>query len=249
VQDVAHKAGATLVVFVHADETLLDRTDPKNGEHHSMKMMGVEVQGINVETRELAFGAMAWNSEPLASSKRVVQDLTLLALEQSWKDPESALPSQQKSTPEIKPKQEEVPLAAPVPVQPSDATIVAQSRSVEPPAASREQVRVFTEPTPQETAPAAVATQPEAAELSGTSEKSSLGLQIASGALSILYAPFKVVYAGLGGLVGGLVYGLTAGNERAAQSVWDASLRGTYWLTPEHLQGNEPVRFKGEPAP
>ncbi len=48
--------------------------------------------------------------------------------------------------------------------------------------------------------------------------------------------------------MGGFVYVLTAGNEQAAQSVWDASLRGTYWLTPNHLQGNEPIRFKGEPA-
>lgn len=248
VQDAAHKAGATLVVFVHADETLLDRTDPKNGEQHSMKMIGVEVQGINVDTRELAFGAMAWNSKPLAASKRVVQDLTVLALEQSWKEPESALPPQQKNTPEITTKKEEGPVAAPGTVQPSEPTIVARSRSGEPTATSREQVTVLTEPPPQETPQAAVTTQPETHELSGTSEEPSLGLQVASGALSILYTPFKVVYAGLGGLVGGLVYGLTAGNEQAAQSVWDASLRGNYWLTPGHLQGNEPVRFKGEPA-
>jgi len=75
-----------------------------------------------------------------------------------------------------------------------------------------------------------------------------LGLQIASGALSLLYAPVKIVYAGLGGLMGGLAYVVTAGNEQVAQSVWDASLHGTYWLTPGHLQGNEPVHFKGEPA-
>ena len=74
------------------------------------------------------------------------------------------------------------------------------------------------------------------------------GLQIASGALSLLYTPVKIAYAGLGGFMGGLTYILTAGNQSAAQSVWDASLNGTYWLTAKHLQGEESVRFKGEPS-
>jgi hypothetical protein len=246
VQDVAHKVGATLVVFVHADETLLDRTNPKNGEHHSMKMMGVEVQGINVETGEMAFGAMAWNSEPLVASKRVVQDLTVLALEKSWKESEIA-PPQQEVTPEIITKRE-TPLMAPVLVEPSDATIVPQPASGETMSDSREQVTVFTEPVSEKVPPAPVATQPETAELSGTSEDPSLGLQVASGALSILYMPLKIVYAGLGGFVGAFVYMLTGGNEQVAQSVWDASLGGTYWVTPDHLQGNEPIRFMGESA-
>jgi hypothetical protein len=90
--------------------------------------------------------------------------------------------------------------------------------------------------------------EPVAGDHSGTSEDSSVGLQVASGALSILYTPFKIVYAGLGGLFGCLAYAVTGGNEQVAHSVWDASIGGTYWLTPDHLQGNEPVRFKGEPA-
>lgn len=77
-------------------------------------------------------------------------------------------------------------------------------------------------------------------------EEPSLGLQVASGALSILYTPFKVAYAGLGGIMGGLAYLLTAGNEQVAQSIWDASIQGTYWLTAKHLQGEEPIHFKGE---
>jgi hypothetical protein len=84
--------------------------------------------------------------------------------------------------------------------------------------------------------------------LASDEEEPSLGLHIASGALSVLYTPFKVVYAGLGGLMGGLAYLLTAGNERVAQSIWDASLHGTYWLTAKHLQGKEAIHFKGEPS-
>jgi len=85
--------------------------------------------------------------------------------------------------------------------------------------------------------------------LTSNEEEPSLGLQVASGALSVLYMPFKVVYAGLGGLMGGLAYLLTAGDEHTAQSVWDASIRGTYWLTPNHLQGKEAILFKGKPPP
>ena len=84
--------------------------------------------------------------------------------------------------------------------------------------------------------------------LASDEEEPSLGLQIASGALSVLYTPFKVVYAGLGGFMGGLVYFFTAGNEQVAQSIWDASLQGTYWLTAKHLQGKEAIHFKGEPS-
>ena len=78
---------------------------------------------------------------------------------------------------------------------------------------------------------------------------SSIVLQVASGALSLLYAPIKVTYAMLGGFFGGFAYVLTAGNEPAAQSVWDASLKGDYWLTAQHLRGEEAIHFKGEPSP
>ncbi len=78
---------------------------------------------------------------------------------------------------------------------------------------------------------------------------SSVVLQFASGALSLLYAPIKVTYAMLGGFFGGFAYVLTAGNESVAQSVWDASLKGDYWLTAKQLQGEEAIHFKGESSP
>jgi hypothetical protein len=80
-----------------------------------------------------------------------------------------------------------------------------------------------------------------------SNKEASLGLHIASGALSIVYTPIKVVYAGLGGLIGGLAYIVTGGDEHTAQSIWDASLNGTYWITAKHLQGDEAIQFKGEP--
>lgn len=246
-QAVAHKVGAALMVFVHVDETLVNRTNPIGGGNQPMKMIGVEIQGINVETGQAAFGAMAWNSEPVVESENVVHDLTVLALEKSWQEPAGSLESRQKVTPSIKTEQK-APLITPVPLEPSNATTVAQPVAMESTKASQEHVTVFTEPAPDEMSAAPVVTQPVTTESSGTAEDPSLGLQIASGALSILYTPFKVVYAGLGGLFGCLAYAVTGGNERVAQSIWDASLGGTYWLTPDHLQGNEPVLFKGEPS-
>lgn len=263
----AHKAGATLVVFVHADETPLSSpADTMSVAHQPMKTLGVEIQGMNADTGKVAFGAKAWGSQPLdGSDERAVQDLTILALEKAWQEPETSRSRQEIVTPAIKTEQEP-PLLAPspekapeaptliaqstaVPAEPADQLPVSQPAAVDSPANSRKQVTVFTETVPEEGSPAPEETQAVRADPSSSSEDSSVGLHIASGALSLVYTPLKVVYAALGGIVGGFVYVLTGGNDQAAQSVWDASLRGTYWVTPDHLQGNEPVRFKGDPAP
>ena len=245
---MAQKMGATLVVFVQVEDTPVNPTvDPLSVGKQPMNMIGVEIQGMNAETGKVMFGAKAWNSEPLVASEKIVQDLTILALEKAWQAPEGSLPRQQEVTPEINTEQK-TPLMAAEPVESPATPTVAQPMPVESPATAQEQVTVLTEPAPEKIPPASAVPQPVAAEQSEATDDPSLGLQIASGALSILYTPVKVVYAGLGGLFGGFVYALTGGNEKVAHSVWDASLRGDYWLTPEHLQGNEPIHFKGEPA-
>jgi len=77
---------------------------------------------------------------------------------------------------------------------------------------------------------------------------SQFGLGVSSFFLTIPYGLAKVVYATLGGIIGGFTYALTAGNERAAKAVWDTSLRGTYVITPDHLKGDKAVRFLGVPG-
>jgi len=260
----ARKVGATLVVFVQVDETPLNPTiEPVSGGSQPMNKVVVDILGMNAGAGDVAFGARAWNSDPLVVSERVVQDLTILALEQAWQK-SAAPPSPQQEVPSDSTTEHQALQMTPISVDPSssptttqpatvtlespDPVAVTQSGPVESTATAREQVTVFTEPVAGEVTPTPVVAAPVVADNSGTSDDPSLGLQIASGALSILYTPVKVVYAGLGGLFGGFVYLLTAGNEPAAQSVWDASLKGTYWITPDHLQGNEPVRFKGEAA-
>ncbi len=74
---------------------------------------------------------------------------------------------------------------------------------------------------------------------------SSAGMQIAAGFSTLLYLPVKVAFAIGGGIVGGLAYAFSGGNEQAAKSIWDTSLYGTYLITPDHLQGNRPIRFLG----
>lgn len=258
----ARKVGATLVVFVQVDETPLNSTvEPESGGSQPMDKIVIDVLGMNTGAGEVAFEGKAWNSDPMVVSERVIQDLTILALEQAWQ--KSAIPpsGQQEVTSENTTEPQALQMApisvdpsssptttqsATVPLESPDPVAVTQSEPVEPTTPAREQATVSLEPVSEEISPAPVVASPVVAENSETSDNSSLGLQIASGALSILYTPVKVVYAGVGGLFGGFVYLLTGGNEPAAQSVWDASLKGTYWLTPDHLQGSEPVRFKGE---
>ncbi len=86
---------------------------------------------------------------------------------------------------------------------------------------------------------------PPSSESTEGGNASSAGMQAAAGFSTLLYFPLKAVFAITGGIVGGLTYALSGGNEQAAKSVWDTSLRGTYIITPDHLQGNRPIRFLG----
>lgn len=45
--------------------------------------------------------------------------------------------------------------------------------------------------------------------------------------------------------MGAFTYGLTGGDLETAQGVWEPSFYGTYVITPDHLKGNEAVRFYG----
>ena len=71
--------------------------------------------------------------------------------------------------------------------------------------------------------------------------------QLATGAACVLLTPvygaFNLVYAGVGAMAGGLTWVFTGGDERSAQKVWDASLKGTYIITPDHLKGRKQIRF------
>jgi hypothetical protein len=68
---------------------------------------------------------------------------------------------------------------------------------------------------------------------------------------NVVYIPVKVVYALLGGIVGGGTWALTGGNTQVANTVWRSSFGGDYVVTPDMLQGKQPINFSGptETAP
>jgi hypothetical protein len=62
---------------------------------------------------------------------------------------------------------------------------------------------------------------------------------------NVLYIPAKLVYAILGGFVGGATWLLTAGNTQTADTVWRSALGGDYVLTPQMVAGEQPINFSG----
>jgi hypothetical protein len=76
---------------------------------------------------------------------------------------------------------------------------------------------------------------------------STVGWGVLTGLADVIYVPAKLVYAGLGGLTGGLALGLTGGDTKTAEAIWEPSLFGTYFLTPSMIKGEEPFSFAGAP--
>lgn len=77
---------------------------------------------------------------------------------------------------------------------------------------------------------------------------SDTGMDAASAVATIVYFPVKAAFSLAGGVVGGLTYAFTGGDEEATKKVWDASMGGDYSISPENLTGEEPVHFMG-PSP
>lgn len=77
-----------------------------------------------------------------------------------------------------------------------------------------------------------------------------LGYGVGSVLASVFYSPFKLTYAGLGLVTGGLGFVLSAGNTDVANNIINPAVRGNYVVTPRHLKGEEPLIFVGAaPAP
>ena len=71
------------------------------------------------------------------------------------------------------------------------------------------------------------------------------GMSAASGLATIVYFPVKAAFSLAGGIVGGLTYAFTGGNEEATKDVWNASMGGDYMVEPENLTGEKPLNFIG----
>ena len=71
------------------------------------------------------------------------------------------------------------------------------------------------------------------------------GMSAASGLATIVYFPVKAAFSLAGGIVGGLTYAFTGGNEEATKDVWNASMGGDYMVEPKNLTGEKPLNFIG----
>ncbi len=65
-------------------------------------------------------------------------------------------------------------------------------------------------------------------------------------ATNLFYIPAKVVWAGLGGLIGSFAWAITGFDAGAAKSVWGPTTGGNYLVTPAMLEGKEEVHFFGQ---
>ena len=71
------------------------------------------------------------------------------------------------------------------------------------------------------------------------------GMSAASAVATIVYFPVKAAFSLAGGIVGGLTYAFTGGNEEATKDVWNASMGGDYMVEPKNLTGEKPLNFIG----
>ena len=74
-----------------------------------------------------------------------------------------------------------------------------------------------------------------------------VGLGAGAAITNLVYIPAKLVYATVGGVVGGLAYAVTLGSTETANAIWEPTLGGTYVLTPKILTGEEKMHFNGKP--
>ncbi len=71
------------------------------------------------------------------------------------------------------------------------------------------------------------------------------GLGTATVVANLIYGPTKLLYAVGGGLVAGIAYVFSGGDLEVARPIVDASLRGDYFVTTDHLRGREELEFIG----
>jgi len=83
-------------------------------------------------------------------------------------------------------------------------------------------------------------------EASAQSAGAEAGYGILAGVCSLVYAPVKVIYALGGGLVGGLAWVFSAGDNDVARAVVTPAVRGDYVVTPSILRGEEELEFIGK---
>jgi hypothetical protein len=75
---------------------------------------------------------------------------------------------------------------------------------------------------------------------------SETGMEAASALATMVYFPAKAAFALGGGIVGGLTYAFTGGDEEATSKIWRVSMEGDYMVEPANLTGEDPINFVGQ---
>jgi hypothetical protein len=78
-----------------------------------------------------------------------------------------------------------------------------------------------------------------------TTQLEEAGRAAASIGLNIFYVPAKAVMAFVGLVTGGFVGFATGGDERAAYAIWVPTASGTWFVTPDQVDGSKPIEFFG----
>ena len=71
------------------------------------------------------------------------------------------------------------------------------------------------------------------------------GMGAAAMLTTLVYGPVKLAYAATGGVVGGLAWLLTGGNNDVALPIIESAVYGDYYVTPAQLSGEESIEFVG----
>jgi hypothetical protein len=96
------------------------------------------------------------------------------------------------------------------------------------------------------TVPAAYAEDTEDTSIDYAVAVSETGMEAASALATMVYFPAKAAFALGGGIVGGLTYAFTGGDEEATSKIWRASMEGDYMVEPGNLTGEVPINFVGQ---
>ena len=96
------------------------------------------------------------------------------------------------------------------------------------------------------TVPAAYAEDTEDTSTDYAVAVSETGMEAASALATMVYSPAKAAFALGGGIVGGLTYAFTGGDEKAASKIWHASMEGDYMIEPANLTGEDPINCVGQ---
>ncbi len=66
---------------------------------------------------------------------------------------------------------------------------------------------------------------------------------------NVVYVPVKAVFAAGGAVTSGVSYVATLGRPEPTDTIWNTTVGGDYVMTPDMIEGREPIHFAGASKP